>query len=85
MNAFRYLLPAEEEMTEAAKFYEEQAHGLGTEFLDDVQNAVDRLLDNSLLGHEIGHSLRRILLTRFPYSIIYTIESEYILIIAVAH
>ena len=50
MIGFRYLLPAEEEMTEAAKFYEEQAHGLGAEFLDDVQNAIDRLRANPMLG-----------------------------------
>jgi len=85
MIGFRYLLPAEEEMTEAAKFYEEQAHGLGAEFLDDVQNAIDRLRANPMLGQIVLGELRRSLLSRFPYSLIYSIEPDNILIVAVAH
>jgi len=33
---FRFLPSAEEEMTEAARFYEEKVSGLGTDFIDDV-------------------------------------------------
>ena len=82
---FRYLLPAEEEMTEAAIFYEGQAQGLGVEFLDDVQSTIDRLRDNPMLGHTVVGDLRRSLLSRFPYLLIYTIEPDDLLIIAVAH
>ena len=85
MIGFRYLLPAEEEMTEAAIFYEEQAQGLGAEFLDDVQSTIDRLLENPMLGHAVVGDLRRSLLSRFPYSLIYAIEPEDLLVIAVAH
>lgn len=41
MIPYRLLPPAEEEMTEAALFYERAAAGLGDDFLDDVQFAVD--------------------------------------------
>jgi toxin ParE1/3/4 len=82
---FRYLLPAEEEMTEAALFYEEQAKGLGAEFLDDVERAIIRLLDNPEFGPVVSADLRRSLLSRFPFSLIYAIEPQGILIVAVAH
>jgi len=85
MIGFRYLPPALEEMAESAIFYEDQSPGLGAEYLDDVQRIVKRLRENPKLGHPLVKDLRRGLLTRFPYSIIYSIESEFILVIAVAH
>ena len=43
MTAYRFLHPAEEEMTEASLFYEAASVGLGSDFLDDVQRVIDRL------------------------------------------
>ena len=40
MIPYRLLPPAEEEMIEAALFYEGEAAGLGDDFLDDVQHAM---------------------------------------------
>ncbi len=37
MIGYRFLTPAEEEMIEAALYYEGAARGLGNSFLDDVQ------------------------------------------------
>ena len=85
MTQYRYLLPADEEMTEAAIFYEGRAKGLGMEFLDDLQRAIDQILDNPESGQIILENFRRSILSRFPFSLIYTIEPECILIIAVAH
>ena len=36
MIEYRFLSPAEDEMTEAAVFYDSAAKGLGNDFLDDV-------------------------------------------------
>jgi len=36
MIPYRFLSPAEEEMTEEALFYEIASTGLGSDFLDDV-------------------------------------------------
>lgn len=41
MIGYRFLFPAEEEMTDASIFYERAAPGFGSEFLDDVQHAID--------------------------------------------
>jgi hypothetical protein len=41
--AYRLLPPAEEEMTEAALYYEVAESGLGDVFLDDVQHAIDAI------------------------------------------
>ena len=85
MIPYRFLSPAEEEMTEAALFYESGSGGLGSEFLDDVQRAIDRLSDYPHSGEPIDSGLRRTLLHRFPFSLIYAIERNVIVIVAVAH
>ena len=58
---------------------------LGSEFLDDVQRVVDRLRENPNLGHAVDGDLRRILLHRFPFSLLYSVETDAILVVAVAH
>ncbi len=85
MIPYRFLSPAEEEMTEAALFYEIASTGLGSDFLDDVQRAVNRLSAYPYAGELIDSNLRRALLHRFPFSLIYTIEANNIVIVAVAH
>lgn len=85
MIAYRFLNPAEEEMTEASLFYEAASTGLGSDFLDDVKRGIDSAREHPSLGHSVGLSLRRILLHRFPFSLIYSAETDGILIVAVAH
>ena len=85
MIRYRFLSPAEEEMIEAAVFYEAASTRLGSEFLDDVQRAIDRLCAHPHAGEAITSNLRRALLHRFPFSIIYCIEENVVIIIAIAH
>jgi plasmid stabilization system protein ParE len=85
MIPYRFLTPAEEEMTEAALFYEAASSQLGSDFLDDVQKAVDRLREFPQAGEAITSGVRQTLLHRFPFSLIYTIEANVIVVIAVAH
>ena len=85
MIPYRFLTPAEEEMTEAALFYEAASSQLGSDFLDDVQRAVDRLRAFPQAGEAITSDFRRTLLHRFPFSLIYAIEENVIVVIAVAH
>jgi plasmid stabilization system protein ParE len=85
MIGYRLLPPAEEEMTEASLFYESASSGLGQDFLDDVQRVLDYLREHPLAGQSIRVGLKRVPLRRFPFSLIYSIESDAVLIIAVSH
>jgi len=67
MNSYRFLSPAEDEMTEAALFYESRSVGLGNDLLDDVQRAIDRLSEYPYSGELVDTSLRRTLLHRFSF------------------
>jgi plasmid stabilization system protein ParE len=82
---YRFLPPAEEEMVEASLFYEAESAELGFEFLDDVQRVIDSLREHPKLGQTVGRGLRRVLLRRFPFSLIYSEEANEILVVAVAH
>ena len=52
----RFLDSAEEEMTEAARIYEDQAVGLGERFLDEVEGCVD-LFARSTLHREASRGI----------------------------
>jgi plasmid stabilization system protein ParE len=85
MIGYRFLSPAEEEMSEASLFYEAATSGLGKDFLADVQQVIDRLREYPKSGEHVASGLRRMLLHRFPFSIIYSVEADAILVIAIAH
>jgi hypothetical protein len=71
-------------MTEAALFYG-RAAGLGDHFLDDVQSAIDSVREYPESGASVPYGFRRVLLRRFPFSVIYAVELSLILVVAVAH
>jgi len=62
---------AESELLEAVRFYEDRAPGLGKDLLQDFQRAVDRIHDNPESGVKMGQLVRRLLLRRFPFSILF--------------
>jgi hypothetical protein len=57
MIPYRFLSPAEEEMTETALFYEAASSRLGSDFLDDVQLAIDRLRRFPQVGELVDSDL----------------------------
>lgn len=69
MIGYRFLAPAEDEMTEASLFYEAESPGLGAKFLDDLQRVIDLLHEHPKLGKSVGRDLRRALLRTFPFSV----------------
>ena len=72
-------------MTEAARFYESARSGFGDIFLDDIQRAIDAIRERPEIGANIAYGFRRALAHRFPFSIIYWVEDDEIVVAAVAH
>ena len=50
MIGYRLLPPAEEEMTEAALFYDQARTGFGDIFIDDIQHAIDTVRERPRSG-----------------------------------
>ncbi len=76
---------AEEEFVEAALFYESRVSGLGSAFVVEVERAVTFARTNPEAGSPLGEKVRRVLVRRFPYSVIYRREAERLLTLAIAH
>lgn len=76
---------AQLEIKEAAVYYESCREGLGKSFLEMIERDVLKLVANPLHYRKIGGDFRRCLVNRFPYGIIYRIESDTIVIAAVMH
>jgi len=81
----RFLAPAEIEMLEASIYYENQAAYLGDDFLDIVEAATGEIVESPETWPEIDPGIRRRVLRRFPYSILYQIIQDEIIIVAVMH
>lgn len=73
------------EMNEAAQYYEERSSGLGLSFLDAVEEAVEKILENPKAYQIMGNEVRHKLLRRFPYSVLYVVGQNRIRVMAIAH
>lgn len=76
---------AEAELTEAASFYESRVAGLGKSFTAEVVRTINLIREHPDAGSPVGLTRRRMLVHRFPYSVVYRRDPESVLILAVAH
>jgi len=76
---------AEWELIEAAAYYEAKIPGLGERFGVEVRQAIDLLLAQPGMGVLAGPELRQFVLSRFPYSLIYSVLPDALVILVVAH
>jgi plasmid stabilization system protein ParE len=81
----RFLTPAQKEIDDAVDWYNKQTDGLGQGFLNEIDRCVRRIVTFPLSGAEIAPSIRRCFRARFPYGIIYGIEEQTIIVLAIAH
>lgn len=85
MKPYDLLPAASSELEHAAAFYDARTAGLGAEFLDEVHRAIALIRASPQSGTPQRRQTRRLLVRRFPYSIVYRDESDRILIVAIAH
>ena len=71
-----FLLTAETEFEEAIEYYDEQRTGLGLEFSEEVVRALERINHYPEAWSQLSSRIRRCLVNRFPYSVIYEVRSE---------
>ena len=76
---------AEQEFLEAVLRYEAKVPGLGERFHAEVHAASTALLQYPEIGSPVEADLRKLVLERFPYSLIYSYTPETIYVLAVAH
>ena len=85
IKRIRLLISAEQEMFDAACYYELQAVGLGQDFLDTVEMLLRDIVDFPESWPIVLDDIRRRLIRRFPYSLLYRIDPDEIVVLAVMH
>ncbi len=73
------------EYEQAAVHYAGCQDGLGLRFVSSVEAALRRLAAAPSRGRIVEQDVRRCLTKVFPYAILYTVEADFILIVAVMH
>ena len=76
---------AKEELDGAVAYYEQCQPGLGLEFAEEVYATIARIIQYPNAWSTLSKNSRRCWVNRFPYGVIYQIESRTFRIIAVAH
>ena len=85
MRKLTLLLQAQLDVHNAASWYENQRLGLGTRFIDELDYVANRIRISPFQFPEIHPAVRRGLLSRFPYSVYFSVNEESIEVIAVLH
>jgi len=74
-----------EEYREATLYYTERDPALALRFVEAVEDAIRRILESPERWRVLDEDVRRCLTRVFPYGVLYTIDPEFILIVAVMH
>jgi hypothetical protein len=74
---------AETELFAAIEYYEQCAEGLGYDFSIEIHSTLQNIVAHPSAWPTLEEDVRRCLVNRFPYGVLYSIESDSIFILAV--
>ncbi|WP_083805245.1 type II toxin-antitoxin system RelE/ParE family toxin [Chthoniobacter flavus] len=78
------LVRAENDLLRLYAYFESRSAGRGEEFSREVERALGLLSLWPRLGRSLRQDYRRLMMSHFPYSLIYAVEGRRVLIHAVA-
>jgi len=82
---YRYLAPARGELRNAAHYYRERSRRVASSFMISAQEAIDQIAEFPESAPVIRGQVRGKVVSRFPYTLMYRVEDNVILVLAVAH
>jgi plasmid stabilization system protein ParE len=87
---YRFLPEARWDLFDAADGYDVQLAGLGQEFSDEVQARIQVIAAQPRLYGRVsppvrGREVRQALVRRFPYTVVYEVTANEVIIVAVVH
>jgi plasmid stabilization system protein ParE len=81
----RFLPAAQAELDDTVDWYEAESVGLGKVFLTEVLSSLDRIRAFPQAWHMMSKYVRRCQTRRFPYGVIYAVEYDQIIVLAIAN
>ena len=85
MRRLVFRLQARSEIANAAIWYEGQGIGLGAEFLRAVDVTISSIQHNPEQYQRVRGRTRRAVLRRFPYSVVYVLTDDEIVVVGCVH
>jgi len=76
---------AQGELRDAIKWYENEQPGLGRRFLIEIRATVEKLLQDPASSPLVRKDVRRRRVLGFPYDLLFAVEADRVVIVAVAH
>lgn len=76
---------ARAEYLAAVARYEDRQSGLGTRFMIEIEDAIQRVVQAPSRWRNIRGDVRRCLAHKFPYGVLYSVESDHVLVLAIMH
>ena len=85
MISYSFHPEAEAEFEDASLFYDSRMPGLGKSFAAEVERTIALIREFPDAGSPAVLTRRRVLVARFPYSVVYRRDPDSIVIVAVVH
>lgn len=76
---------ARDEFDAAVDWYKQQRPGLGMAFLDRVRDVFARIAANPQLHATVYQEVRKAVVQKFPYVVLYKEEASEVVVIAIFH
>ncbi len=73
------------EFEDAAHYYEERQSRLGIRFYASVEMTLQKIAEAPMRWPLLEQDVHRCLTRVFPYAVLYTVEPEYVLVVAIMH
>jgi plasmid stabilization system protein ParE len=83
--SFSFHPEAETEFLAASDWYEERSTGLGLDLAAEVREAIGRAQSIPMAWQIVVPGIRRVLVHRFPYGVLYAHENGHVHVLAVMH
>ena len=85
MTQYRFHPEAREELAAATRSYQEGSPQVASAFVAEVRSALDRVVAFPESGIPSSDDIRKVFLTRFPFTVVYRGKAGQLEIIAVMH
>lgn len=85
MSSVSFHKAARNELLEARDYYDNLVYGLGKLFVNEIERCLNIIKVNPLAYPVLQKNIRKAVLLKFPYSLLYKSEKETTIILAVMH
>jgi len=85
VSRLNFLSAASVDLDQAIRYYHERSPAVARDFFSEVRRATTLLLDYPQACPIVRGEVRKKVLRRFPFSVLYTVEDDRVIVVAIMH